>query len=86
MATSYVVNGHKNWTSRIEAVRPAVASGAHHAARRGRPTARAGSACFSSTCATAVGRARSMSGRSRTMFNYETYQVTYRDLRLPADT
>jgi acyl-CoA dehydrogenase len=78
----YVVNGFKNWTSRIE-----------HSdlllllARTGERSERShGLSLFLVDLREARRQGALDVRRVRTMFNYETFQVTYRDLRLPADS
>jgi len=81
----YVVNGFKNWTSRIEqsdlllllartSPRDAGADRTH------------GLSLFLIDLADARRQEALEVRRTRTMFNYETYQVTYRDLRIPAES
>jgi acyl-CoA dehydrogenase len=81
-ADGYVVNGFKNWTSRIE-----------HSdlllllARTGERSERSrGLSLFLVDLRDARRQGALDVRRVRTMFNYETFQVTYRDLRLPADS
>jgi acyl-CoA dehydrogenase len=78
----YVVNGFKNWTSRIE-----------HSdlllllARTGERSERShGLSLFLVDLRDARRQGALDVRRVRTMFNYETFQVTYRGLRLPADS
>ncbi|HEU5328735.1 MAG TPA: acyl-CoA dehydrogenase family protein [Thermomicrobiales bacterium] len=82
----YIVNGHKNWTSRIEhsdlllllartVPRGDVADRTH------------GLSLFLVDLREARQQPGALQARRvRTMFNYETYQVAYRDLRLPAES
>jgi acyl-CoA dehydrogenase len=78
----YVVNGFKNWTSRIE-----------HSdlllllARTGERAERShGLSLFLVDLRDARRQGALDVRRVRTMFNYETFQVTYRGLRLPPDS
>jgi acyl-CoA dehydrogenase len=81
----YVVNGFKNWTSRIEqsdlllllartSPRDAGADRTH------------GLSLFLIDLAEARRQEAIEVRRTRTMFNYATYQVTYRNLRVPAES
>lgn len=82
----YIVNGHKNWTSRIEQsdllLLLARTTPLQEATQR-----TSGLSLF----LVDLREARRQEGalevqRVRTMFNYETYQVTYHNLRLPANS
>ncbi len=79
----YVVNGHKNWTSRIEQsdllLLLARTTPREEVADRTR-----GLSLFLVDLRGARATGDIETRRVRTMFNYETYQVTYRDLRIPA--
>jgi acyl-CoA dehydrogenase len=80
----YRVNGHKNWTSRIEQ------SDLLLLLARTTPKAELtdrtrGLSLFLVDLRGARRQGALEVERTRTMFNYETYRVTYCDLRLPAD-
>ncbi|HEX3302780.1 MAG TPA: acyl-CoA dehydrogenase family protein, partial [Thermomicrobiales bacterium] len=83
---SFVVNGHKNWTSRIEQ--------SDLLLLLARTTAREEVADRDRGISLFLVDLREVRLRQpeaievhpvRVMFNYETFQVTYRDLRIPAD-
>jgi acyl-CoA dehydrogenase len=80
----YLINGYKNWTSRIEQsdllLLLARTSPRHSSSDR-----TGGLSLFLVDLADARRQGAIEARRTRTMFNYETYQVTYRNLRLPAD-
>lgn len=81
----YVVNGFKNWTSRVEQ------SDLLMLLARTTPRADISDRTRGlSLFLVDLREARRQGGievrRTRTMFNYETYQVTYHDLRIPADS
>ena len=80
----WVVNGHKNWTSRIEQSDLMLLL-ARTSPRETRPNAPAASASSWSTCARRGRRARSRPARSGRCSTTRPIEVTYRDLRLPAD-
>ena len=81
-ADGYVVNGFKNWTSRIEHSDLLLLL-ARTAPRSERSP---GLSLFLVDLREARQQGSLDVRRVRTMFNYETFQVTYRDLRLPADS
>jgi acyl-CoA dehydrogenase len=80
----WVVNGQKNWTSRIEQsdllLLLARTTPRDEATDRTR-----GLSLFLVDLREARRNGGIETRRVRTMFNYETYRVTYRDLRLPAE-
>jgi acyl-CoA dehydrogenase len=80
----WVVNGQKNWTSRIEQsdllLLLARTTPREEATDRTR-----GLSLFLVDLREARRNGGIETRRVRTMFNYETYRVTYRDLRLPAE-
>ncbi len=80
----WVVNGHKNWTSRIEQsdllLLLARTTAREHLTDRTR-----GLSLFLVDLRDGREQDALEVRPVRTMFNYETYQVTYRNLRLPAD-
>jgi acyl-CoA dehydrogenase len=83
---AYLVNGHKNWTSRIEQSDLLLLL-ARTAAREQAGDRTGGLSLF----LVDLREARKQAGaievqRVRTMLNYETNQVWYRDLRLPLDS
>jgi len=79
----WVVNGHKSWTSRVEH------SDLLLLLARTSPRDPADRTRGLSLFLVDVREARRSGGietrRVRTMLNYETFQITYRNLRLPAD-
>ena len=78
----YIVNGFKNWTSRIEhSDLMLLLARTGEAADRGR-----GLSLFLVDLREARRQEALDIHRVRTMFNYETFQVAYRDLRLPAES
>ena len=79
----YVVNGHKNWTSRIEQSDLLLLL-ARTTPREEVDDRTRGLSLFLVDLREARGSGAIEVRRVRTMFNYETYQVTYRDLRIPA--
>jgi acyl-CoA dehydrogenase len=84
IADGWVVNGRKNWTSRIEQsdLMLLLARTAPKAAESDRTR---GLSLFLVDLREARAQGSVETRPVRTMFNYETYQVTYRDLQLPAD-
>lgn len=85
-AGGYVVNGRKNWTSRIEQSDLLLLL-----ARTSPRTATSERTAGLSLFLVDLRAARQQPGaleiqRVRTMFNYETFQVTYRNLQLPASS
>lgn len=82
----YIVNGHKNWTSRIEQsdLLLLLARTTPHKQTTKRTS---GLSLFLVDLREARQQKEALQvKRVRTMFNYETYQVTYHDLHLPADS
>ncbi len=79
----YVVNGHKNWTSRIEQSDLLLLL-ARTTPREEVDDRTRGLSLFLVDLRGARATGDIETRRVRTMFNYETYQVTYRDLRIPA--
>jgi acyl-CoA dehydrogenase len=80
----WVVNGHKNWTSRVEHSDLLLLLA--RTTPREALTDRTGGLSLFLVDLRAAREQRGIEVRPvRTMFNYETYQVTYRDLRLPAE-
>ncbi|MDP9362611.1 MAG: acyl-CoA dehydrogenase, partial [Chloroflexota bacterium] len=81
----WVVNGRKSWTSRVEQSDLLLLL-ARTAPRAAGPDRTRGLGLF----LVDLRKARKFGGLevrpTRTMFNYATYQVTYRDLRLPGDS
>lgn len=80
---AYVVNGFKNWTSRIEQSDLLLLL-ARTAPREADADRTRGLSLLLVDLADARRQNAIEIRRTRTMFNYETYQVTYRDLRVPA--
>ena len=80
----WVVNGHKNWTSRIEQSDLMLLL-ARTAPRDAQADRTRGLSLFLVDLREARAQGGIETRPVRTMFNYETSQVTYRDLRLPAD-
>ena len=80
----YVVHGKKNWTSRVEQsdllLLLARTTPKGHARERTH-----GLSLFLVDLRAARGGDTFVARRTRTMFNYETYQVEYRGLRIPAE-
>ena len=81
---AFVVNGHKSWTSRVEQSDLLLLL-ARTTPREGLVDRTRGLSLF----LVDLRKARTTGGieavPTRTMFNYATYQVTYRDLRVPAE-
>ncbi len=80
----WVVNGAKNWTSRIEQSDLLLLL-ARTTPREDLTDRTRGLSLFLVDLRAAREQAGIAVRPVRTMFNYETYQVTYRDLRLPPD-
>jgi acyl-CoA dehydrogenase len=80
----YVVNGFKNWTSRIEQSDLLLLL-ARTSPRDATADRTRGLSLFLVDLADAKRQGAIEIRRTRTMFNYETYQVTYKELRIPAD-
>lgn len=80
----YVVNGFKNWTSRIEQSDLLLLLARTNAQDKTSDRTR-GLSLFLVDLREARKQDAIDVRPVRTMFNYATYQVTYRDLRLPAD-
>ncbi|MDP9369901.1 MAG: acyl-CoA/acyl-ACP dehydrogenase [Chloroflexota bacterium] len=80
----WIVNGHKNWTSRIEQSDLLLLL-ARTTPREGLTDRTRGLSLFLIDLRAAREQEALEVRPVRTMFNYETYQVTYRNLRLPAD-
>lgn len=80
----WVVNGHKNWTSRIEQSDLLLLL-ARTTPREGLTDRTRGLSLFLIDLRAAREQDALEVRPVRTMFNYETYQVTYRNLCLPAD-
>jgi acyl-CoA dehydrogenase len=79
----WIVNGFKNWTSRVEQsdlLMLLARTGPRDDAQRTH-----GLSLFLVDLRDAHAQGGIEVQRVRTMFNYETYQVTYRDLRLPGN-
>jgi acyl-CoA dehydrogenase len=83
-AGGWVVNGRKNWTSRIEQSDLLLLL-ARTAPRDAGGDRTRGLSLFLVDLREARQQGAIDVRPVRTMFNYETYRVTYRDLRLPAD-
>ncbi|MGI8476440.1 MAG: acyl-CoA dehydrogenase family protein [Thermomicrobiales bacterium] len=86
----WVVDGFKNWTSRIEQsdlllLLARTSGGEDGADRADRADRTRGLSLFLVDLRAARGDGTIEVRRTRTMFNYETYEVTYRGLRLPMD-
>ncbi len=81
----YVVNGHKSWTSRVEQSDLLLLLA--RTTPRGELTDRTGGLSLFLVDMREARKAGGIEVRpTRTMFNYATYQVTYRNLRIPADS
>ena len=81
----FLVNGEKNWTSRIEQSDLLLLLA--RTTSRGEVVQRAGGLSLFLVDLREARRSGTIDVRpTRTMFNYAAYQVTYRDLRLPADS
>ncbi len=81
----YVVNGLKNWTSRVEQSDLLLLL-ARTTAREELADRTRGLGLFLIDLRDARKQEAIEVRPTRTMFNYATYQVTFRDLRLPADS
>ncbi len=83
---AYIVNGHKNWTSRIEQSDLLLLL-ARTTPREAVDKRTDGLSLFLVDLRDARGQAGALEIQPvRTMFNYATYQVGFRDLRLPLDS
>jgi acyl-CoA dehydrogenase len=80
----WIVNGHKNWTSRIEQSDLMLLL-ARTAPRDAQTDRTRGLSLFLVDLRQAREHGTIETRPVRTMFNYETYQVAYRDLRLPVE-
>lgn len=79
---SYLVNGEKNWTSRMEQSDLLLLLA--RTAERNEEDRTGGLSLFLVDLREAREQGSIETTSVRTMFNYETYRVTYRDLRVPA--
>jgi acyl-CoA dehydrogenase len=84
---AYIVNGHKNWTSRIEQSDLLLLLARTTPREEVTDRTRGLSLFLVDLREVRAAQPDALQvARTRTMFNYETYQVTYRDLRIPASS
>jgi acyl-CoA dehydrogenase len=82
----YVINGHKNWTSRIEQSDLLLLLARTTPREEVADPIRGISLFLVDLNEARLRQPEAIEARPvRVMFNYETFQVTYRDLRIPAD-
>ncbi len=86
-ANGYVVSGHKNWTSRIEHSDLLDAVGSHRAAASQENRAQGISLFLVDLREVRRDQPGTLEVRPvRTMFNYATAEVLYKEMRIPADS